>query len=485
MNELINKSTELLDLIWECSVDGLRLIDGHGNIIMVNQPYCKMVNLEKEYLIGKLFSDVYHPSEREDVLKVYREDFINNKMRTHFERENTLLNNDKVWFDFSNSFLQLPDGDKVTLSIIKNVTARKKTELEIKESEKRYRMLFNNTNDAVFVIQLEQGSSYGRFIEVNDVACERLGYQREEFLMLSPSAIIPPQIINEYTSVMEKLFSVKDVIFELVHRAKDRRTFPVEISAHLFQYNSKQTILSVARDITERKIADEKLKRTSKTLRDLASHLQSVREEERTMIAREIHDELGQVLTVLKIQISLLSKKLNEDQQPLKDKFDSVSILIDQTVETVQKICAKLRPGILDELGLVAAIEWQSQELSERMGIQSEFIFPSDEIILDNEKSTAVFRIFQEALTNVARHANASIVHIILKIEKSNLILEIIDNGGGISETQLNAVQSLGILGMKERAMLFGGSVYIEGFPGKGTKVRVEIPYSKLENKND
>lgn len=125
MNELINKSTELLDLIWECSVDGLRLIDGHGNIIMVNQPYCKMVNLEKEYLIGKLFSDVYHPSEREDVLKVYREDFINNKMRTHFERENTLLNNDKVWFDFSNSFLQLPDGDKVTLSIIKNVTARK------------------------------------------------------------------------------------------------------------------------------------------------------------------------------------------------------------------------------------------------------------------------------------------------------------------------------------------------------------------------
>lgn len=264
MNELINKSTELLDLIWECSVDGLRLIDGHGNIIMVNQPYCKMVNLEKEYLIGKLFSDVYHPSEREDVLKVYREDFINNKMRTHFERENTLLNNDKVWFDFSNSFLQLPDGDKVTLSIIKNVTARKKTELEIKESEKRYRMLFNNTNDAVFVIQLEQGSSYGKFIEVNDVACERLGYQREEFLMLSPSAIIPPQIINEYTSVMEKLFSVKDVIFELVHRAKDRRTFPVEISAHLFQYNSKQTILSVARDITERKIADEKLSEQAK-----------------------------------------------------------------------------------------------------------------------------------------------------------------------------------------------------------------------------
>lgn len=203
------------------------------------------------------------------------------------------------------------------------------------------------------------------------------------------------------------------------------------------------------------------------------------------MIAREIHDELGQVLTVLKIQISLLSKKLNEDQQPLKDKFDSVSALIDQTVETVQKICAKLRPGILDELGLVAAIEWQSQELSERTGIRSEFIFPSDEICLDSEKSTAVFRIFQEALTNVARHANASLVHIILKIEKSYLILEIIDNGRGISETQLNAVQSLGILGMKERAVLFGGSVYIEGFPGKGTKVRVEIPYSKLENKND
>ena len=275
---------------------------------------------------------------------------------------------------------------------------------------------------------------------------------------------------------LEKLLKEGHVIYDLVHRAKDKKLIPVEINSHLFFYNDKPTILSIARDITERKQAEEKLKRTSKLLRELATHLQSVREEERTMIAQEIHDELGQVLTVLKIQVALIANKLNADQEPLKQKINSLSNLIDASVESVQKISAKLRPGILDELGLIAAIEWQTEEFEKLTNVKCSLVLPKEELILEKDKSTAIFRIFQEALTNIARHSQASKAKISLLNHQSNIFLEIQDNGKGITQDQIKDYKSLGIHGMEERAMVFGGQVYIEGIADKGTAVKVEIP---------
>jgi signal transduction histidine kinase len=194
------------------------------------------------------------------------------------------------------------------------------------------------------------------------------------------------------------------------------------------------------------------------------------------MIAQEIHDELGQVLTVLKIQISLLAKKLNKNQESLKAKINSLSDMIDASVESVQKISAKLRPGILDELGLIAAIEWQSEEFEKLTNIKCSLVLSKEELKLQKNKSTAIFRIFQEALTNIARHSQATKIGISLLNHQSNIYLEIMDNGKGISPEQIKDFKSLGIHGMEERAMVFGGQVYVEGIPGKGTIVKVEIP---------
>ena len=479
-NFLLKEELPNIDLLfgqlWEISVDGMRLTDEDGNILLVNDSFCKIFKMEKDQLIGKPFSIVYAETEQEAALKSYQRDIRNDEIKTFFERENTLWNGRKAWFEFSNSFLTLPDEHKITLSIIKDISERKKSEIELRESESKFKMLFNNANDAVFVTQLSNEKSYGDFIEVNEVARTRLGYTKEEFLQLSPSAIVSQKSIDDFNLNMDRLLKEGHVIYDLVHRAKDKKLIPVEINSHLFLYNEMPTVLSIARDITERKQAEEKLKRTSKLLRELATHLQSVREEERTMIAQEIHDELGQVLTALKIHVSLLANKLNKNQQALKEKINSLSDMIDASVESVQKISSKLRPGILDELGLIAAIEWQAEDFEKLTNIKCSLSLPKAEIVLEKNKSTAIFRIFQEALTNIARHSQATKTAISLLNHQSNIYLEILDNGKGITQEQIRDFKSLGIHGMEERAMVFGGQVYIEGIAGKGTTVKVEIP---------
>jgi signal transduction histidine kinase len=209
--------------------------------------------------------------------------------------------------------------------------------------------------------------------------------------------------------------------------------------------------------------------------------LQTVREEERGRIAREIHDELGQVLTGLKMDLSWLASRLLKNQKPLLKKTKSMSELVDATIQTVRKISSELRPGIPDDLGLSAAIEWQTQEFENRTGIKCRFISSREDFGLDKERSTAVFRLFQETLTNVARHAEATRVDIELEERAGHLILKVHDNGKGITRRQISHSKSLGLLGMRERALLFEGEVEIKGIRGKGTTVTVQIPTGKEE----
>ena len=232
---------------------------------------------------------------------------------------------------------------------------------------------------------------------------------------------------------------------------------------------------ALAHEIAERKIIEEQLRESEENLRALATHLQSVREEERTRIAREIHDELGQALTGLKMDLTWLLARMTASQKPLVNKAKSMSRLIDDTIHSVRRIATGLRPEALDEIGLSAAIGWQAREFQKRTGIRCAVELPPEGTETDQERATAVFRIFQEVLTNVARHANATRVDIVLKVNPDTLWLEVQDNGNGIAESQVNA-KSLGLLGMRERALQFHGKVEIAGTRGKGTRVTVSIP---------
>ncbi len=225
--------------------------------------------------------------------------------------------------------------------------------------------------------------------------------------------------------------------------------------------------------------ANRELQDSLDQLHALAARIQAVREEERANIAREIHDELGQALTALKMDVVWLVRKLPESESPERAKIISMLKLIDGTIQAVRRIAAELRPGMLDDLGLAAAIEWQTQEFQARTGVECQVLLPEEVLVLDEERSTAVFRIFQETLTNVARHAEASRVIVSLERTPQEFVLNVTDNGKSFEAATVFGSKSLGFLGMKERALILGGSLEVHGNLGKGTTVTVRVPWGE------
>jgi signal transduction histidine kinase len=231
-------------------------------------------------------------------------------------------------------------------------------------------------------------------------------------------------------------------------------------------------------ELAERSLTEQRLRASEENLRALAAHLQSVREEERTRIARDIHDELGQALTGLKLDLNSLVKMApQDDPETIQERGRILSLAIDRIIQSVRRIASGLRPEVLDEIGLSAAIEWQAREFQRRTGIRCNVAIDSGFSDPDKERSTALFRVFQELLTNVARHANATRVNVSLT-DEPDLHLVIEDNGRGIRDAEFKNVRALGFLGMRERVQPFGGNLDVKGVEGKGTQVSVTIPLS-------
>ena len=239
-------------------------------------------------------------------------------------------------------------------------------------------------------------------------------------------------------------------------------------------------IIAVAIGIEEeRKLAGEKLAKSRENSRSLSMHLQNMQEQERGRIARDIHDDLGQLLTALDFDLAYISKRLTTDQEDLRKKSAKMSDLIRVCTETVQRIASELRPAMLDNLGLMAAMEWQADEYSAHTGIDCKVNFDSSVKMINKNLSTALFRAFQEALTNAARHANPSVVSVNVKKSSRALTLEVSDDGKGISKEEITSKNSFGLSGIMERFYPFGGNVKINGIKGKGTTISIEVPIGK------
>jgi PAS domain S-box-containing protein len=319
-----------------------------------------------------------------------------------------------------------------------------------------------------------------RIVQANGAVHEQLGLAPEDVVGKHCPRVIHGTDEPWYACPLEEAAETGEAVErEVLDRATGRWVRSAIYPTAGFTADGSRIYFHTVADITDAKQVEDQLRASREQLRELSRFLESVREDERTRLAREMHDELGQTLTALKIDLSWLARRLLQERQPLLEKTASMGELIDEAIQTVKRIATELRPGVLDDLGLADAIEWQTQELGKRTDITFRFNAYPEQVIVDRDRSTAIFRICQEALTNVVRHADATRVSVSLKKGSSRISLRIRDNGKGVEESQTLDPGALGLLGMRERARDWGGEVAITGAPGKGTLVVVSIPLAE------
>lgn len=362
---------------------------------------------------------------------------------------------------------------RVAATAVIETTGQRLVAAELVASEERYRFLFERNPLPMWVYDRE---TLG-FLAVNEAAVLHYGYSRDEFRSMTVVDIRPeeeqPRLRAEVRDIEGYRFSGRWKL-----RKKDGSIVSVEILSHDIPFAERPARVVLANDVTERLAAEEGLRRSYDELRALSARLESVREEESTRIAREVHDEVGQALTALKMDVAEVERGLAAGGAPeaVAGTLSAMARLLDDTMDVVHRISTELRPGVLDELGLEEAVEWQLEEFRKRTGIACRFETGLIGASIDRAVSTAVFRVLQELLTNVVRHARANAVRVRLWAENARLALEVEDDGCGIPSGRVFAPRSFGLLGIRERVTNVGGSVAIHGVPGRGTEVSISIP---------
>lgn len=314
------------------------------------------------------------------------------------------------------------------------------------------------------------------FQYVNPRFAAMFGYTQQGMAPQLVSKFIADQDAAKVNENLRKRIAgeITSLFYQFKGRHKDGRLVDIDVHGTRFQYRGQPAVIGVAIDVTEAKLREQEIVRSQERLRELSQHLLSMREEQRIKISREIHDVLGGTLTALKMDLSWLTRHTTESK--LAARAQTMMDLIRDAIDTVRKISADLRPGVLDNLGLFDAIEWEVGRFRERLDIECNIALHAAPIQLDDSVATAMFRIFQEALTNISRHAQATKVDIAVTHADNVLSIEVRDNGQGISKTELSHSKSYGLVGMSERALQIGATLDINSDTGRGTQVILRYP---------
>ena len=373
---------------------------------------------------------------------------------------------------------------KLYTVIVSDVTERMRYQNELQ----RYSDIVDCSGDAIVSRDLD-----GSILTWNPAAERLFGYTRAEMLGTNIATLYSPNTLPDQRDLYGRAASGESIVnFETVRRRKDGVDVNVAITLSLMHDRDGRLtgVSNIFHDITERvrleaernrmlheqRQAEAEVRESRDRLRELSAALQSVREEEKTRIARELHDELGQALTALKMDAAAIESDLDPAQAGLRKRTDDMKQLIDATVNSVRRISADLRPMMLDNLGLVPTLEWLTQDFSGRNGIHVDLDIPDENLGVSGDAATAIFRIVQEALTNVARHSGADEVSVDVRRRGGNVVVRVSDNGRGFSEVDARKTRSFGLLGMRERAYVLGGELNFRSTGKEGTLIEAVIP---------
>jgi PAS domain S-box-containing protein len=466
--EALRSSEQQFHSVFTLSPLGIALTDLEGRVIDSNPTFQQMLGYAAEEILHQSFERFTHPEDVERERAMFRDGIARGIPFVRFQKRYVKKDGETIWVELTAGVHRDARGTPVfVIGIVQDITERRQAELALRDSETKYRTLFDADFDAMFLID----NATGRILEINSAAEALYGYSRDELLRLrNVDVSAQPDETRRHTEAATARVPLR------FHRRKDGTVFPVEIAARHFTWHGRTVHLAAVRDITARR-------QTEAELRDLSHRLRRAQEEERRRIARDLHDSTAQKLAGLIMALGRLDEAL-EGAGPAERRLVADSLaLVDDCVREVRSLSHRLHPPLLDELGLDAALDTYIQGFARRSGIAVTLDVPDDLRRPSSEIELALFRVAQESLGNVHRHAASPAASVRLIPEAGRLALEVRDQGRGIPPDRLDAIREgrplpgMGIAGMRERIEQLGGTLAIESSPA-GTTIRAVLPLS-------
>ena len=442
----------------ENSPNPIQVLSGDTSVIYVNHAFEELTGFSAAEVLGKQAPHPWWTVEticktKSGLLKILR--VPRKAVKEIFQKKN----GEKFVVQINSRPIEIEGKFSHLLANWTDITELEKSENALRESEQFNASLLNNSPIPVLVLKPDTGIQY-----VNPALEELTGFMASELIGKTvPYPWWIEEDVEKAVKQMKEAMLLGERKVERRIRRKNGELVWIQITSTSVKQDGKiKYHLSNWVNITERKEAEERLVKINEELRSLSAHLETVREGERTRIAREIHDELGQALASLKMDIYLISNNLTKDQDNLRELTATMAKLIDITVQRIKRLCIELRPKLLDDIGIGGTIEWLAAEFQKATGIRCSVTCTLSEKALDEERTTAIFRIYQEALTNVYRHAKATRVSILLNKVNGMAVLRVSDNGVGLSRDKISSPQSFGLIGIRERLHYFGGDLQVK-----------------------